>query len=377
MSGLYLHIPFCNNKCIYCDFFSGNQMYLIDNYVDALIQEMIIRQEYVEGSIVDTIYFGGGTPSILSKSNLTKIINSIYKVFKVNSNAEITIECNPENINVDYIDFLKDLGVNRISLGIQFFNDLVLEKFKRNHTKKLINNALEVILDSHFSNLSVDIIYSVPGINDEELYSSLQELMKYDIKHVSAYSLTIAKNSQLYWKIKKGALIENNEDQFLSQYKMIKDFLQSNSYIHYEISNYALDGYISQHNLAYWNQILYLGLGVSAHSYNLVSRQWNHTNIKKYIRELNENMLSVSFEIEQLTDVQLYNEYLIKKMRTFQGISMSYVEENFGRDIVKHFISEMNLLRKNDHFVFQNDLIIPKESDLLISDYLTDRLMYG
>ena len=377
MAGLYLHIPFCNNKCLYCDFFSGNQLYLIDDYVDALNQEMIIRQEYIKGSIVDTIYFGGGTPSILSKSNLTKIIKSIYKVFKVNTNAEITIECNPENINAEYIEFLKDLGVNRISLGIQFFNDLILEKFNRNHTNGLIKNALEIISDSHFLNLSVDMIYSVPGINDEELYSSLQELMKYNIKHVSAYSLTIAKNSQLYWKIKKGALIESNEDQFLSQYKMINDFLQSNSYIHYEISNYALKGYYSHHNLAYWNQVSYLGLGVSAHSYNLFSRQWNHTNIKKYVRELNENESRVSFEIEQLTEVQLYNEYLIKKMRTFQGLSISYIKDNYGDDIVNHFFTEINFLKKNDHFVFQDDLIIPKESDLLISDYLTDRLMYG
>lgn len=376
MSGLYLHIPFCIRKCLYCDFFSGNQLYLIDNYVDALIKEMILRHNYVGDSTIDTIYFGGGTPSILSKSHLSKILNCIYKKFNVSRNAEVTIECNPENINKDYVDLLIDLGFNRISLGIQFLNDLILEKFNRNHSEKLIIESLDVLADSLLSNLSIDLIYSVPGINDQDLYASLQKLMQYDIKHVSAYSLTIAKNSQLFWKIRSGWLTENNEDQFLSQYGIIYNYLNAKGFIHYEISNYALEGYYSQHNLAYWNQISYIGVGVSAHSYNMISRQWNHTNINKYIRELNEYEPRISFEIEQLSDIQLYNEYIILRLRTFQGISKCYIWSNFDINIVNHFVSKMNFLKQNDHFTFKGDLIIPKESDLLISDYLADILMY-
>lgn len=376
MPGLYLHIPFCIRKCLYCDFFSGNQLYLIDNYVDALIKEMILRHNYVGDSTIDTIYFGGGTPSILSKSHLSKILNCIYKKFNVSRNAEVTIECNPENINKDYVDLLIDLGFNRISLGIQFLNDLILEKFNRNHSEKLIIESLDILADSLLSNLSIDLIYSVPGINDQNLYSSLQKLMQYDIKHVSAYSLTIAKNSQLFWKIRSGWLTENNEDQFLSQYGIIYNYLNAKGFIHYEISNYALEGYYSQHNLAYWNQISYIGVGVSAHSYNMISRQWNHTNINKYIRELNEYEPRISFEIEQLSDIQLYNEYIILRLRTFQGISKCYIWSNFDINIVNHFVSKMNFLKQNDHFTFKGDLIIPKESDLLISDYLADILMY-
>jgi len=376
MSGLYIHIPFCNKKCLYCDFFSGNQLYLIDNYVDALVQEMILRCDYVGDSTIDTIYFGGGTPSILSKSHLTKILNCIYKYFKVSNNAEVTIECNPENINKDYVNLLIDSGFNRISLGVQFLNDLLLEKFNRNHSEKLIIKSLDVIADSLLSNLSIDLIYSVPGINDLDLYSSLQKLMQYDIKHVSAYSLTISKNSQLFWKIRSGWLTENNEDQFLSQYRIIYDYLKAKGFIHYEISNYALEGFYSHHNLAYWNQISYIGVGISAHSYDMISRQWNHTNIKKYIRELNESQPKINFEIEQLSENQLYNEYLILRLRTFQGISKSYIWSNFDINLVNHFNSKMNFLKQNDHFIFKGDLIFPKESDLLISDYLADILMY-
>jgi len=376
MSGLYLHIPFCNKKCLYCDFFSGNQLYLIDNYVDALVHEVYLRHDYVGDSTINTIYLGGGTPSILSESHLSKIFNCIYKNFTVSDEVEVTIECNPENINRDYVNFLIDSGFNRISLGIQFLNDLVLEKFNRNHSEKLIFKSLDVIANSLFSNLSIDLIYSVPGISDQDLYSSLQKLMQYDIKHVSAYSLTIAKNSQLFWKIKNGWLLENNEDQFLSQYSIIYDYLKAKGFIHYEISNYALEGFYSQHNLAYWNQISYIGIGVSAHSYNMISRQWNHTNIKKYIRELNQSEPKISFEIEQLTDIQLYNEYIILRLRTFQGISKCYIWSNFDINIITHFVSKMNFLKQNDHFTFKGDLIIPKESDFLISDYLADILMY-
>lgn len=376
MSGLYLHIPFCNKKCLYCDFFSGNQLYLIDNYVDALIIELNLRYEYLGNSKIDTIYFGGGTPSLLSENQLSKILECIYKKYNVSSEAEITFECNPENVSVNYINFLHYSGISRISLGIQFLNDLILEKFNRNHSRQLIFNALDIISNSDFSNLSIDLIYSVPGINDDELISTLEDLTVYDIKHISAYSLTIADNSQLFWKIKKGIIKESNEEQFLSQYKIVYDYLIAKNYIHYEISNYALEGYISKHNLAYWNHTPYLGVGVSAHSYNLASRQWNHTNIKKYIRELNESDPKIEVQVEQLTDIQLYNEYIILKMRTFQGMSIQYIKGNFDGNIFKHFTSKLKYLRENNHFVIQDDFFIPKESDLLISDYLTKILMY-
>lgn len=376
MSGLYLHIPFCNKKCLYCDFFSGNQLYLIDNYVDALICELNLRYEYLGNSIIDTIYFGGGTPSLLSENQLSKILECIYKKYNVSSEAEITIECNPENVSENYINFLYSSGINRISLGIQFLNDLILEKFNRNHSRELIFKALDIISNSEFSNLSIDLIYSVPGINDDELSSTLEDLGKYDIKHISAYSLTIADNSQLFWKIKKGIFKEANEEQFLTQYKIVYDYLIAKNYIHYEISNYALEGYFSRHNLAYWNHTPYLGVGVSAHSYNLASRQWNHTNIKKYIRELSESDPKIEFNIEQLTDIQLYNEYIILKMRTFQGMSKQYIRSNFDDNIFKHFISKLKYLSENNHFIKRDDLIIPKESDLLISDYLTEILMF-
>jgi oxygen-independent coproporphyrinogen-3 oxidase len=376
MAGLYIHVPFCNRKCLYCDFFSGNQLYLIDSYVDALVVEIKFRYGYLEGNYLSTVYFGGGTPSLLTKIQLEKILQAIFSVFELDNKIEITIECNPEDINLEYVNDLLELGINRISLGVQFLDDLILKKFKRNHTKELIFNSLQIINQSKIDNLSIDLIYSVPDISDEYLLYSLQQLMKFNIKHISAYSLTIAKNSQFYWKVQSGEFVENNEDSFLDQYRMVNEFLKIKGYTQYELSNYAKDGFFSLHNLGYWNQVPYLGVGVTAHSYNILSRQWNNANIKKYIRDLNVGKSYSGFVKEDLSEVQQYNEYIILKLRTFQGLSVKYIERTFSDKIFKHFLTNIYNLIGKGHFVKGYDTIIPKESDLLIGDYLARILMF-
>ncbi len=373
MSGLYIHIPFCDEKCFYCDFYSGNLLYLIDSYVDALIKELKIRSNYLPDNEIDTIYFGGGTPSLLSIKHIDKIFQAINLNFKIGVKPEITIECNPENISINYVNEIFRLGINRISLGVQFLDNKVLNKYNRKHSKEIIFNALNIISNSKFINISVDLIYSVPEISDEVLLLSLIQLINYDIKHFSTYCLTVSKNSKLYWKIQSGEIKESDENMFFSQYKIISDFLKEKGYIQYEISNYAKVGFFSEHNLAYWNQIPYLGLGVSAHSYNLSSRQWNHLNIKKYIRDLNKDL--ISFELEQLSDNQKYNEYIILRLRTYQGLSYDYVR-NFFNSQFFHFVLKIKELKERGHFIFKDDLIIPKESDLLIADYLSKILMF-
>jgi len=375
MAGIYIHIPFCTEKCYYCDFYSGNQLYLVDNYVDAVAKELKVRSGYLEGNLIDTIYFGGGTPSLLSKKQIRLILDSIFQNYKIDSSVEISIECNPENITADYVEDLYITGINRISLGIQFLDDIILEKFNRRHSKGLIISALNILSRSSITNLSIDLIFSVPGISDQSLYNTLAELMIYDIKHVSAYCLTISKNSRLYWKIRSGEFVEEDEDNFLSQYKLIGNFLKSNGFHQYEISNYAKEGYVSRHNLAYWNQVPYIGVGVSAHSYNRHSRQWNHNNIKKYIRVLNSEGV-INFEIEQLTEIQLYNEYIITKLRTFQGLSQNYILHNFNFELQTHFYNKLDLLRKDGHFVVDSDLIIPNDEDILVGEYLSKILMF-
>jgi oxygen-independent coproporphyrinogen-3 oxidase len=374
MSGLYIHIPFCNEKCFYCDFYSGNQLYLIEDYVDALILEIGLRGSYLGGKEINTIYFGGGTPSLLSERQISKILKEIFLIFRVQSDVEITIECNPENIFQAYVNQLVDAGINRISLGIQFLDDKVLASFNRKHTKKLIFNALDTIELSNIHNLSVDLIFSVPGISDQDMLESLVSLLPYDIKHYSAYNLTIAKNSKLFWKINSGEFLENDESVFLSQYRLIFNHLISNGYSQYEVSNYARQGYFSKHNLAYWEQEPYLGVGVSAHSYNRLSRQWNHTNIKKYIRDLKIGV--VDFKVEQLSEIEIYNEYVILKLRTYSGMSISYLKSNFGIQLVDHFLNNVNSLNKLGHFYLEGDLVIPKASDLLLADYLAKVLMF-
>ena len=373
MAGLYIHIPFCNEKCTYCDFFSGNQLYLIDSYVDALCQELGYRENYLDYKKLDTIYFGGGTPSLLSAAHIAKILGRVSEKFAMDSSTEITIECNPENIEKVFLHNIFELGINRISLGVQFLDDKILEMFNRRHSKELIIKALECIERSEFTNLSVDLIYAVPGISDNFLLKTLELLSRYDIKHFSAYSLTIARNSQLFWKIGSGEFIESSENEFINQYLLINNFLSSNGYVQYEISNYAKAGFLSKHNLAYWNQIPYLGIGVSAHSFNSFSRQWNHMNIKKYIREMNEGVLN--FELETLNSNQIYNEYIILKLRTLQGISISYIQRNFHQNVYAHFEKNLDKLIGLGHFFREDDLIVPKQSDLLIADYLAKNLM--
>lgn len=374
MSGLYIHIPFCNEKCHYCDFYSGNQLYLIEDYVNAIINEIGLRDSYLFDKEINTIYFGGGTPSLLSSLQVLKILDEIRFRFKVNSDAEITLECNPENINSDYLVEIASAGINRISLGVQFLDDEVLRKFNRQHSKSLILNSLNVLGSSSIQNVSVDLIYSVPTISDKSLVSSLELLVAYDIKHFSAYSLTVSKNSKLFWKIRSGEVVENDENDFVRQYWLIYNALISSGYKQYEVSNYAKESFVSQHNLAYWNQIPYLGVGVSAHSYNLNSRQWNSLNIKKYIRNLKNGILDV--DIETLTDIDKYNEYVILKLRTYQGISNSYVKVSFDNKIYTHFCESINRMKGLGHFDFAGDMIFSKNSDLLLADYLAKNLMF-
>jgi len=374
MSGIYIHIPFCNEKCFYCDFFSGNQLYLMNDYIDSLVKEINFRSDYLCNNNINTLYFGGGTPSLLNIFQLDKILESLKNIYNFSNISEITIECNPENINKNYINDLYNLGINRISLGIQFLDNKVLSKYNRKHSKEQILYSLDIINSSNFKNLSVDLIFSVPEISDEFLFSSLENLLKFDIKHVSAYSLTVSNNTKLFWKVKKGEFITCNDQFFLDQYAIIQNYLLSNGFKQYEISNYAKPGFQSIHNLAYWKQIPYIGLGVSAHSYNLKSRQWNHSNIKKYIRDIKDNIYL--FDIEQLTENQLYNEYIILKLRTFQGLSPVYIKNNFGKVIYHHFEKNIQFLRANDHFIFKNDFIFPKESDLLIADFLAKNLIF-
>jgi len=373
MAGLYLHIPFCTDKCFYCDFFSGNQLYILEDYVNAIILEINLRSSYIKDNKIDTIYFGGGTPSLLNRLHFERIFDAIKANFLLANDIEVTIECNPENIDSDYVEDLWRVGFNRISLGIQFLDDNVLKKYNRNHTKELIFNAISCINKSNFDNLSIDLIYSVPGIADLGLKDSLNLLSNYDIKHISAYCLTISKNSQLFWKIKKGEVIENDEGVFLSQYKIIEDYCNSNGYRQYEISNYAKEGFISKHNFSYWNNEIYLGVGVTAHSYNLISRQWNGSNIKQYIRDLNVGI--VNFDREELTEIQIYNEYIILRLRTFQGISKDFVRKEFNDLIFNHLIENISDLMEKGHFKMVGSLIVPKKEDFLLADYLAQKLM--
>ena len=375
MAGIYIHLPFCKDKCYYCDFFSGNQLYLIDHYVIAVVGEIELRKSYVNDNQIDTIYFGGGTPSLLSSFQLGRIINKIQTSFHISPSAEITIECNPENISKEYLKDLYDIGFNRISLGVQFLKDAVLSKYNRKHSKELIISSLDRICDSQLRNLSLDLIYSVPEISDSYVEQSLMELLKYDIKHFSAYELTISRHSKLYWQKVENSVDSQSEESSIRQYRLIRDILRVHGFVQYEVSNYALPGFYSRHNLGYWNLELYLGIGTSAHSYNGISRQWNHKNIKKYLDEIERGI--VSFDYEILSEEQKYNEYIMLKLRTCEGLSKNFILESFNKSISNHFLSVLQKLVSQGSFELVKDRVIPKEDDILLADFLSKMLYYN
>ncbi|MCE1197415.1 MAG: radical SAM family heme chaperone HemW [Marinilabiliales bacterium] len=374
MAGIYIHIPFCEHKCLYCDFFSGNQLYLMDDYVEAVAKELKLRADYLHHEFVETIYFGGGTPSLLNKEQILWLKNAIVKAFPVKDTVEFTLECNPENINTLYVKDLIEIGVNRISLGIQFLNNERLSYFNRNHTRELILQSLDVLEKLNFPNISVDFIFNVPGIDSEELIKDLKFILKYPIKHISTYSLTVSEGSKLYWLRDKGVFHESSEEDFENHYTSVLDLMANYGYRQYEISNFAKSGYESIHNSNYWRNGIYLGAGVSAHSYDGNTRQWNHKNIKKYIRDLENDRME--FEKETLSTDQKLNEYLLFKLRTFDPIDFEWITNNFGDHYSRLLRKKVNELYQDGYFVRENENFRCSQKEFMVSDYLAKQLFF-
>lgn len=337
MSGVYIHIPFCHHKCTYCDFYFSVSTKSLDAVISAILKEIEDRRHYLGTQKLDTIYLGGGTPSVLDLSVLEKIFYEMDKYFEWKDDSEITIECNPEDINESYLMGLKSLGINRISLGVQSLNDKILKWMGRNHRAVQSIESIRLLQKSGIKNFSVDIIYGVPDYDLKSLEKDIEYLLQVaDIPHISAYQLTVEPKTKLHYLVKNHRLKLKDEEVLANEFLMIQEKLQGRGYDHYEVSNYAQKGFISKHNSAYWLQKPYLGIGPSAHSYNGYERRWNVRNNYLYAQYVHNH--KKYYDSEVLTVHQKYNEYVYTRLRTKYGCCMDEIQQYFGAYYVCYFL---------------------------------------
>lgn len=353
MAGIYIHIPFCKTRCHYCNFFSMASQKYKSEFIHTLLAEIVLQKDYLDGQKVNTIYFGGGTPSLMSATEIETFLQLIRKYYNVQSDAEITLEANPDDVSVKWLEEIRNsTSVNRFSLGVQSFHDKDLAYLNRIHSGADAEKAIHYLQEEGFSNLSIDLIYGIPGLTDEDWLQNMHKFFELDIPHLSAYSLTIEEKTPLYQFIVKGKVQAPDETESIGHFKSLLASMEQHDFIHYEISNFAKEGYYSKHNSLYWTGGHYLGLGPSAHSYNGKSRRWNKPSLKAWL-SLKE-YYGESFEEEVLGQDERYNEYVMTSLRTIWGCDIDVVRNEFG-----HVYADL-LLRGADQYIQENKLELRK-----------------
>ncbi|MEQ9591692.1 MAG: radical SAM family heme chaperone HemW [Cyclobacteriaceae bacterium] len=344
MAGIYIHIPFCKQACHYCDFHFSTNTSKVSEMVGAIQTELRLQRAYFanSNSRIDTIYFGGGTPSLLSLGQLESILKTIRDYFIVDDSCEITLEANPDDMAAIYVSGLKQVGVNRLSIGIQSFSDEILKFINRAHDTRTAHQSIEVARNAGFDNVSIDLIYAIPGLSAELWHEHLETAIMYRPEHISAYSLTLEPRTVFGNWLSKNKLKEVDENLSAQQFELLMTILEEAGYQHYEISNFCKPGYISRHNSSYWNLEPYLGVGPSAHSFNFYSRQFNIRNNAKYLKEISQGI--VPCEVEILSTENKINEFLLTQLRTAIGCDTARLNELYHYDILeeqKHYVEEL------------------------------------
>jgi oxygen-independent coproporphyrinogen-3 oxidase len=368
MNLLYIHIPFCKSKCIYCDFFSSVDQHFKERYIACICEEIHQKQKYIYDNKLDTIYFGGGTPSILTEDDFRLIFNEIDNNFVVKKESEITIECNPEGINSNYVSVLKKFPFNRISIGIQSFNNSELRFLNRIHTAEKAKVAIELLKNKGFNNISIDLMYSLPGQTPESWQYSINEAINLNIQHISAYSLTYEETTKLNLLRQKGDVIPTTDETSNKFFKILINRLLKSNFEHYEISNFCQKGFYSKHNLGYWQRANYIGIGASAHSFNGISRQWNIANIEKYCQNIENNVFY--YEKEILTPNNKYNELIFLSLRMGNGINLIEVENFFGKNRLNYLLECADKHLKNRVINVENNHLKLTQRGIFISDLI-------
>ncbi len=366
MAGIYIHIPFCKSKCAYCNFFSLASESKIQDYVEALKKEIIARRTYLGNEIVKTIYFGGGTPSLLSVKNIEDIINLLNKNYEIVSSPETTLEINPDTIDREKMSSLKQIGINRMSVGIQSFHDDDLKYLGRRHDSRHAMQVLDDLKHSGFDKITLDLIYGMPTLTEEKWNKNLDIFFSTGFSHLSAYALTVEPKTILGQRIEKGDLQNISEDDAIRHYNILVERTKENSFEHYEISNFAKEGCRSQHNSIYWKDVKYLGLGASAHSYDGNSRQWNISNLTKYIQLVGNS--NDYFEKEILTKEDKFNEYVMTSLRTSWGCDIRKMETDYGERYAVHFLKNVKKHLDSGIMLIKNNNYILTDEGMLFAD---------
>lgn len=371
MSGIYIHIPFCKQACHYCDFHFSTSLKKKNELINALVKELELRKNEFNNVKVETIYFGGGTPSLLTNDELQFLIDSVYKNYKVSSHPEITLEANPDDLSTKRILDLTNTRINRLSIGIQSFFETDLKLMNRAHSAEEAKTCLQEAT-KHFDNISIDLIYGIQGASNKQWIENIDIALSYKIPHISSYALTVEPKTALASFIKKGIIQDVDDEQAHEQFHILKDKLEDEDFIHYELSNFSKKDYFSKNNSAYWQGKPYLGIGPSAHSFNGKQRGWNVRNNTKYIDALQQNKLPM--EIETLTKTDQYNEYVMTGLRTIWGVSIEKVEMDFGKSY-KDYLIEQSKVFINQHLLYidEGHLRVTKKGQFL-SDGIASEL---
>lgn len=368
MSGIYIHIPFCKQACHYCDFHFSTSLKKKEEMILALAKEIELRKT---DQIIETIYFGGGTPSILEVSDLKFLIDEVYKHYKVIENPEITVEANPDDLSKERIIELSKSKINRLSIGIQSFFEDDLKMMNRAHNSAEAKDCLE-FATQYFDNISVDLIYGIPSMSNEKWVQNIETALSFRIPHISSYALTVEPKTALHTFIQKGIIPKLDDDKAQEQFHILIETLQENNFIHYELSNFAKENYFSKNNSSYWLGKNYIGIGPSAHSYNGISRSWNVSNNTIYLKSIAENQLPSEFEILSTTDQ--YNEYIMTGLRTIWGISLKRVESEFGKIYLDYLSSESKRFIKDGLLVIENETLKITKKGKFLSDGIASDL---
>ena len=373
MSGIYIHIPFCKQACHYCDFHFSTSLKLKSNLIEAILTEIDLRLPYLKNKNIETIYFGGGTPSLLSEKELFLILEKLYKTYNVSSHAEITLEANPDDLSIDKLKELKRLEINRLSIGLQSFNDEELIWMNRAHTAAESEASVKRSQDKGFENISIDLIYGSKFSNLTNWKKTLDKTISLDVKHISSYNLTIEDKTKLGhdFKVKKEMAIDDEKSSEL--FLEMIDRLEKNKFIHYEISNFGKENWFSNHNSNYWKGIDYIGFGPSAHSFDGVSRQWNISNNSLYIKNVNDTNESY-FEKELLSEVDQFNEYILTSLRTIWGIDAEVLKNKFSSEIIHSFNRNINTYISKGMVTFTNNQYVLTSNGKLFADRIASEL---
>tara|TARA_B100000886_G_scaffold80516_1_gene52378 strand:+ start:13831 stop:14961 length:1131 start_codon:yes stop_codon:yes gene_type:complete len=370
LAGIYIHIPFCKKACSYCNFHFSTSIALYEKMIEAIKKEIILRSKNYNDEI-ETIYYGGGTPSLLKIEDITEINESIENNYSLSKNIEVTIEANPDDLTKSKLKSLSTTKINRISLGIQTLNDDALKFMKRVHSSKQSIESIENSL-LFFKNLSIDLIYGIPNSDLQTLDKDLRLLQYYDIKHVSTYALTVESKTLLEYQINKDLITMPSDEEIHRHYMHINSFLTNEGYINYEMNSYAKNGFYSKNNSGYWLRKKYIGIGPSAHSYDGISRSWNISNNAKYISNISAGKLNPKREV--LSKVDMYNEYVMTGLRTMWGVSTTYISKKFGEKFYEHFINGSKKHLKSNNLSKNGDLYTVSRKGRFLTDGIAAEL---